>query len=242
MKIVACIFARGGSKGVPRKNIRLLGGKPLIGRSIEAAQASTLVDRVIVSTDDAEIADVARRFGAEIPFMRPAELATDQASEWLAWKHAAQFLRAEPGGADVGALVSVPTTSPLRLAEDVDAAIRAFDPATTDAVITVREAQRNPYFNMVRIDPSGYAHMVMAGSGGPTRRQDVPPIFDVTTVADVAGIDYILSSPGFFAGRIKAVEVPASRSIDIDTEDDLAMAEFLLERRTPAQQNKVSQQ
>ncbi len=162
MKIVACIFARGGSKGVPRKNIRLLGGKPLIGRAIEAALASSLIDRVIVSTDDAEIAGVARRFGAEIPFMRPAELATDQASEWLAWKHAAQFLRAEPGGAEVGALVSVPTTSPLRITEDVDAAIRAFDPATTDAVIAVREAQRNPYFNMVRIDSDGYARLVMA--------------------------------------------------------------------------------
>ncbi|MEI9897791.1 MAG: acylneuraminate cytidylyltransferase family protein [Chthoniobacter sp.] len=241
MKIVACIFARGGSKGVPRKNIRLLGGKPLIGRAIEAALASSLIDRVIVSTDDAEIAGVARRFGAEIPFMRPAELATDQASEWLAWKHAAQFLRAEPGGAEVGALVSVPTTSPLRITEDVDAAIRAFDPATTDAVIAVREAQRNPYFNMVRIDSDGYARLVMAQAGGPTRRQDVPPIFDVTTVADVAGIDYILSSPSFFAGRIKAVEVPASRSIDIDSEDDLAMAEFLLQRRTLAAPGAVSQ-
>ena len=230
LKIVACIFARGGSKGVPRKNIRPLAGRPLIGYAIEVARASALIDRVLVSTEDAEIADIARSFGAEVPFMRPAELATDQASEWLAWKHAAQFLRAEPGGHEIAALVSVPTTSPMRAVADVDAAIRAFDSATTDAVITVREAQRNPYFNMVRIDPDGYARMVMAQGNGPTRRQDAPPIFDVTTVADVASIDFILSSATFFAGRIKAVEVPAARSIDIDTEDDFAVAEFLVQR------------
>ena len=171
MKVVACIFARGGSKGVPRKNVRLLGGRPLIGHAIEAARASTLVDRVLVSTDDEEIAGVARRFGAEVPFMRPAELATDQASEWLAWKHAAQYLRAEPGGGHVAAFVSVPTTSPLRTSQDVDAAIRAYDPDTTDAVITVREAQRNPYFNMVRVDPDGYARVVMRSWG---RRTDLP--------------------------------------------------------------------
>jgi N-acylneuraminate cytidylyltransferase len=230
MKIVACIFARGGSKGVPRKNIRPLGGRPLIGHAIEIARESTLIDRVIVSTDDEEIATVAREFGAEVPFIRPAELATDQAPEWLAWKHAAQFLRSEPGGQEIGGLVSVPATSPLRRLEDVEAAIRAFDPATVDAVLTVREAQRNPYFNMVRVDPDGYARIVLAGEGGPTRRQDAPPIFDITTVADVAGIDYILSAPSFFTGRIKAVEVPASRSIDVDTEEDLAIAEFLLQR------------
>ena len=231
MKNVACIFARGGSKGVPRKNIRLLGGRPLIGHAIDVARASKLIDRVIVSTDDDEIAQVARACGAEVPFMRPAELATDQASEWLAWKHAVQFLRAEPGGQEVGCLVSVPATSPLRALEDVDAAIRAFDPATTDGVIAVREAQRNPYFNMVRIDPDGYARIVLSQTGGPVRRQDAPPIFDITTVVYVAGLDYILSSPGFYAGRIKAVEVPSSRSLDIDTEDDFAMAEFLLQRR-----------
>ncbi|HEY3902204.1 MAG TPA: acylneuraminate cytidylyltransferase family protein [Chthoniobacter sp.] len=230
MKMVACIFARGGSKGVPRKNIRPLGGKPLIGHAIDVARASTLIDRVIVSTDDEEIAAVAREFGAEVPFMRPAELATDRSPEWLSWKHAAQFLRSESDGEGVAALVSVPATSPLRRVEDVDAVIQAFDPATVDAVLAVREAQRNPYFNMVRVDPDGYARIVLAQRDGPSRRQDAPPIFDITTVADVAGIDYILSAPSFFTGRIKAVEVPASRSIDIDTEEDFAIAEFLLQR------------
>jgi N-acylneuraminate cytidylyltransferase len=231
MRFVACIFARGGSKGLPRKNVLPLGGRPLIGHAIDVARASKSIDRVIVSTDDAEIAAVARDCGGEVPFMRPAELATDTASEWLAWKHAAEHLRANPAGPAVDALVSVPTTSPLRALEDVDAAIRAYDPATTDAVITVREAQRNPYFNMVRIDPDGYARIVMSNGEGPARRQDAPPIFDITTVAYVAGIDYILTAPGLYAGRIKAVEVPASRSIDIDNAEDFAMAEFLFQRR-----------
>jgi N-acylneuraminate cytidylyltransferase len=157
-------------------------------------------------------------------------LATDQSPEWLSWRHAAQFLRAQPAGDGIAALVSVPVTSPLRAVEDVDAAVRAFDPATTDAVIAVREAQRNPYFNMVRIDPDGYARIVMAQANGPTRRQDAPPIYDITTVVYVAAMDFILSSTAFFEGRIKAVEVPAARSIDIDTEDDFAVAEFLMQR------------
>src|SRR5687767_5970077 len=90
--IVGFIFARGGSKGIPRKNIRLLGGKPLIAYSIEAARASRFIERVIVSTDDPEIAKVAQQYGAEIPFIRPAELAQDNSPEWLAWQHAVRSL------------------------------------------------------------------------------------------------------------------------------------------------------
>ncbi len=86
--VVGAIFARGGSKGVPRKNVRLLAGKPLIAYAIETALASALIDRVIVSTEDSEIATVARQYGAEVPFMRPVDLATDEALEWHAWQHA----------------------------------------------------------------------------------------------------------------------------------------------------------
>lgn len=94
--VLGAIFARGGSKGVPRKNVRMLAGKPLIAYAIEAARQCPLIDRVIVSTDDAEIADTASAYGADVPFMRPAQLATDTAAEWLAWQHAIQTLQSGP--------------------------------------------------------------------------------------------------------------------------------------------------
>ena len=116
--IIGCIFARGGSKGVPRKNVRPLAGRPLIAYAIETALASRWIGRVVVSTDDAEIAAIARQYGAEVPFMRPAELARDDSPEWLAWQHAIRSL------GEMDALVSVPPTSPLRTVDDVDGCIQ----------------------------------------------------------------------------------------------------------------------
>lgn len=227
----AFIFARGGSKGVPRKNIRPLAGRPMIAYAIETALQSKLIDRVVVSTDDAEIADVAKSWGAEVPFMRPAILASDDAPEWLSWQHAIRALQEEDSAFRLGLFVSVPVTSPLRAVEDLDAVIRAFDPATTDAVISIRAAQRNPYFNMVRIDPDGYARIVIAPEAGPTRRQSAPVVFDMTTVAYVAAPEYVLTSPSFFQGRIRAVEIPVERAMDIDSELDMEIAEFLMQRQ-----------
>ena len=114
MNITGFIFARGGSKGVPRKNVRSLCGKPLIAHAIDAALGSRFIQRVVVSTDDPEIADVARRYGADVPFLRPAELATDTAAEWLCWRHAIQFVNAEAGRLPLDLFVSVPATAPLR--------------------------------------------------------------------------------------------------------------------------------
>src|SRR5690349_10660690 len=121
MSVIAFIFARGGSKGIPRKNLRTLGGRPLLAWSIETAAACPEIDRVIVSTDDAEIAEVGRAHGAETPFMRPADLATDTSPEWLSWQHAIRTVRSQSGPFDL--FVSVPTTSPLRRPEDISAAI-----------------------------------------------------------------------------------------------------------------------
>lgn len=225
-RVVAGIFARGGSKGVPRKNVRLIGGKPLIAHAIEAALASSLIDRVIVSTDDAEIADVARAWGAEVPFMRPAELARDDSPEWLAWQHAIQTL----GGASWDAFVSVPTTSPLRKVEDIDACIAKLLGGDADIVITVRKAERSPYFNMVTLDEQGGARLVITPEQATFRRQDAPQVFDVTTVAYAARPAFVLSSTGLFQGRVEAVVVPAERAIDIDTEFDFRMAECLLQQ------------
>ena len=134
--VVAGIFARGGSKGVPRKNIRLIAGKPLIAYAIETARNSALIGRVIVSTDDREIAEVAVKYGAEVPFLRPPELAQDDSPEWLAWQHTVRKLHGDTDGTpkwDV--FVSVPATSPLRKVEDVDACIGALLAGDADVAI-----------------------------------------------------------------------------------------------------------
>lgn len=228
--VVAGIFARGGSKGVSRKNVRLLAGKPLIAHAIEVAQASSLIDRVFVSTEDAEIADVARRYGAEVPFVRPAALAGDASPEWAAWQHAIRTL--QPAGvAPWAAFVSVPTTSPMRAVEDIDNCIRRLFDSGADIAITVRPAERSPYFNMVTVDADGLARLVIPPDRAMARRQDAPRVFDITTVAYAARPEFILSAGSIFDGRVAAVTVPVERSLDIDTEFDFAVAEALMQRR-----------
>lgn len=226
-KTFAFIFARGGSKGVPRKNLRPLAGKPLLVHAIDTARASRHIARVIVSTDDLEIAEVARAHGAEVPALRPAELATDTAPEWLAWRHAITDLAAEP----FDVFVSLPPTAPLRAVADVDACIETLLAGDCDIAITATEAHRNPYFNMITRAADGTVQLVIPPAGAVTRRQDAPAVYDVTTVAYAARPEFILRESGVFAGRAKAVLVPAERALDIDTQLDFDFAEFLLARR-----------
>jgi N-acylneuraminate cytidylyltransferase len=225
-KAVCFIFARGGSKGLPGKNIRMLGGKPLIAHSIDIARANPRLAAVIVSTDDPAIAEAARTHGAEVPFMRPPELATDTAPEWLAWRHAVEWYRRERGDFDI--FLSLPTTSPFRRQEDVDACLDllAGDPAA-DGVITVRNAERSPSFNMVTLDAGGYAGLVIRPEGNIARRQDAPVVYDVTTVAYAVRPAYILAGERLFDGRLRVVRVPAERALDIDTPYDFMLAEAI---------------
>lgn len=225
-RLLAIIPARGGSKGVPRKNLRLLAGKPLIAYAIETALASG-VDRVVVSTDDPEIAAVARQYGAEVPFIRPVELARDDSPEWLVWRHAIRTLGVAEGGQRIDVLVCIPPTSPLRAVEDVDLCIRTLLESDADVVITVKPAERNPYFNMVVLDSEGYARLALSGQAI-HHRQSAPPVFDMTTVAYAARQDFVLKADSMFEGKVKAVVVPAERSLDIDTELDFRFAEFQL--------------
>ena len=224
-KTFAFIFARGGSKGIPRKNIKPLGGKPLIGWSIDIALQCPSIDRVIVSTDDQEIADVARSYGAEVPFIRPIELSEDTSAEWFAWRHAIEFVEAQ--GCKFDQFVSLPATSPLRSVDDVENCIAALDDET-DVVVTVKKAERSPYFNMVTIDEKGHCHLAITPETSVTRRQDAPEVYDMTTVCYVARPDFILSNYGLFSGRVRSVVIPDSRAVDIDTPMDFKMAELLV--------------
>jgi len=227
MKAIAFIFARGGSKGLPGKNIRFLGGKPLIAWSIEHALSVGRIDRVIVSTDSTEIAALAREYGAEVPFKRPVELARDECPECLAWRHAINYLK-ETEGVLPDAMLSVPATAPLRLPVDLDNCLDEYEKGLADIVITVSDAQRNPYFNMVTSNEKGMVSLVIPPSSAIARRQDVPVVYDMATVAYVASPEFILTHNSIFEGRVRAVKVPSERAIDIDTLLDFQIAECLL--------------
>jgi CMP-N-acetylneuraminic acid synthetase len=221
MRTFAFIFARGGSKGLLGKNIKPLGGIPLVAHSIRLAQDLPEVDRIFVSTDSVEIADIARQFGANV-IDRPSSLATDDASEWLAWKHAIAYVR-DHLQLSFDVFLSLPPTSPLRARSDVENCLRVLD-SGTDIVITVSPSSRNPYFNMVTIDGSGVASVVV-GNAEFKRRQDVPPVYDISTVAYVTRPDFVMLSNRLFDGRVRTVVVPKERAVDIDDEFDFKIAQ-----------------
>ena len=230
MRAIAFIFARGGSKGLPGKNIRLLGGKPLIAWSIQHALAVKRIERIIVSTDSEEIALVARDFGAEVPFLRPAELARDDSPEWLAWRHALNYVR-DTAGKLPEAMVSVPTTAPLRVALDIENCLDDYIKGGADMIITVTDAHRSPYFNMVKTNADGTVGLVNQPNSTVARRQDAPLVYDMATVCYVANPEFVMIHNATFEGRVRAVHVPIERAIDIDTLLDFQIAESLLNIR-----------
>ena len=226
MKYIALICARGGSKGLPGKNIKPLNGTPLIGWSIKIAKKVERISRVIVSTDSEEIAKIALEYGAEVPFMRPNELAQDDSPEWLVWKHALDYLNNHNNGID--GLVVVPTTAPLRSKDDVNNCINEFEKGNVDVVITVSNAHRSPYFNMVKTNQNGFSSLVISSKEKITRRQEVPEVFDMTTVVYVANVEFIMNNASLFDGTVTSVEVPRHRAVDIDDMYDFNFAESIL--------------
>lgn len=227
MNIVALICARGGSKGLPGKNIRPLAGRPLLARAVDQARAVKRIGRVIVSTDSTEIATVAREAGAEVPFLRPAELARDNSPEWSVWRHALDCLQ-EFDGAYPDALIVLPATAPLRIAEDLERCLDEYEKGEVDVVVTVTDAHRSPYFNMVKTNADGTVGLVIPPEDSVFRRQDVPVVYDMTTVAYVARPEFVMTKNGLFEGRVRSVHIPAERALDIDTPLDFRIAECLI--------------
>lgn len=230
MRVVALICARGGSKGLPGKNIRFLAGRPLIAWAISQAKAVKRVERVIVSTDSEDIAEVARQAGAEVPFLRPAQLAQDNSPEWLVWRHALDFVKGDAGTYPEGLLV-VPATAPLRAVTDLEQCLDEYEKGGVDVVVTVTDAHRSPYFNMVQVRKDGTVGLVIPPRSAIVRRQDVPVVYDLTTVAYVARPEFVMTQNGIFEGRVRSVHVPLERAIDIDTALDFKIAECLMGAR-----------
>ena len=218
----AFIFARGGSKGIPKKNLSLLGGIPLLVHSIRAAQSNIHIDQIFVSSDCSEILDVGQSEGA-IPILRPQHLANDSSPELYAWKHAVAYVIATYGAFD--RFISLPCTAPLRSQIDINNALTAFTPAF-DLVMTMTKSARSPWFNMVIKDDLGCIRK-LNNQPSIIRRQDSPTTFDLTTVAYVTSPGYILNCQSLWDGQVFAVEVPQERSMDIDTPFDLKLAQLI---------------
>ncbi|MBE2173396.1 acylneuraminate cytidylyltransferase family protein [Acinetobacter oleivorans] len=225
MRNFVFIFARGGSKGLPGKNIKPLAGKPLLQYSIDTALASDLIEQVFVSTDDQAIAQVAIEGGA-ILIERPAELATDQSPEWLSWRHAVEWATEHYGSFD--GFVSLPATSPLRSQDDVEAAILKRQAEKADICIAITPASRSPYFNMVKHNEAGFVELVNQPEGEVSRRQDAPKVFDITTVVYATTPQFVLNNYGLFSGKVASVEVPKARAVDIDDIYDFRLAEAII--------------
>jgi CMP-N,N'-diacetyllegionaminic acid synthase len=223
LSTVATICARGGSQGLPGKNIRPLAGRPLIVHSIEQALGCPSIDAVYVSTDDEEIADIARRAGAEVPFLRPAELATANAPKLPVVRHLVEAI--EAAGVAVARIVDLQPTSPLRDQADIHACLDLLD-ADTDCVITGCIAHQNPYFNMVELDDGGLAGLAKKLAGDIAGRQLAPPVYAMNGSVYVwhrATLD-----KGLWGGRTRLHVMPPERSVDIDTAIDFQLAELLM--------------
>lgn len=225
MKTIASICARGGSVGVPGKNIRYLQGKPLIAHTIDQALSVGSIDAVYVSTDSPEIAEVARRCGAFVPFLRPAELATSTAAKVPVIQHLCDWVVRNDGEFD--RIVDLDPTSPLRTVDDIQACLTLLD-AETDVVITAFESEKNPYFNMVEYKPDGNIGLVCQPAGVVVARQQAPHVYSMN--ASIYVWHRHTLPKGLWNGRLKLHVMPRERSIDIDSPLDFAIVEMLMKQ------------
>lgn len=225
-KTCAFIFARGGSKGLPRKNILPIAGHPLLVHGIILAKELHNIHGIYVSTDCDEIADVAKYAGAQV-IKRPVELATDCAPEWLAWQHAIKIVEERSGHFE--RFLSLPPTAPLRSRYDVQKCLNALLP-DVDMVVTMSRARRSPWFNMVTRESDNRVKILL-NNKNISRRQDSPECFDMTTVAYAAKTPFILNSKKIWDGNVVGIEIPVDRAFDIDTPLDFAIAKFVMEQR-----------
>lgn len=223
--VVALIPARGGSKGIPGKNIKQMAGRPMIDCTIRAGLESRYVDDVVVSTDDEGIAEVARSCGADVPFMRPLELVSDTSRTVDAVVHARdKFLAA---GKHYDVLVLLQATSPLRTAEDVDAALEMFVRKGRASLVAVTPATEHP-IHMCTIDGDGMRHALLPGVNGTVRRHDMPPAYRVNGAIYINDADEITLDTSFNDNEVGFV-MSAEHSVDVDDFEDFACAERALE-------------
>ena len=229
-EIIGLITARGGSKSMPRKNILPLAGKPLIAWTIEAARASRHLSRVLLSTDDPEIAEVAAAWGAEVPFMRPAELAGDTTPHILAVEHAIRWLE-EAEGAQPEYVLMLQPTSPLRTTADIDGAIALARERDAIAVVSVSPMNRHPYLSK-RILADGTLAEFVKSDIAYLRRQDLPPAYALNGALYLNRSESLLRDRTFVPPGTLAYVIPPERAQDVDTPWEFHLVEMILRNRS----------
>jgi CMP-N,N'-diacetyllegionaminic acid synthase len=233
-EILAVIPARGGSKGIPRKNLAEITGLPLVAHSIRHALASPSITRVIVSTEDDEIAQVSRRHGAEVPFLRPRELAEDDVLDQPVFRHVLETLRARDAYAP-DLVVHLRPTTPFRRIEWIEEAIVFLtERSDADSIRSVSKPGQHPY-RMFTIGTDGFLKTLMQHEGIPPyllRRQDLPSLLYYNCVLDITRPATILAKGSMTGDRILPYVIPADEVVDVDSPRDLEIARFLMERMT----------
>lgn len=224
MRILCLIPARGGSKEILRKNIKLLSGKPLIAWTINAAKQSKYIDEVVVSTDDIEIAEIAKQYGAKVPFLRPNELATDEASSIEVASHALKHL---PG---FDWLLLLQPTSPLRTASDIDDIIKFCKDNESPSAVSICEVSKHPYWTyqkdqQFRLQPFISSHPKI------TRRQDLPKAYSLNGALYLAKTDWLLKQKSFIGTETLGFAMSLEKSADLDTIEDWNWAEYLIKKK-----------
>lgn len=232
-EILCTICARGGSKGVPDKNIREVGGKPLVGHAVSDAKRWERETDVVVSTDDDRIATVGEEFGASVPFRRPAELASDSAGKLPVIQHAVDQMESNRAER-YDYVVDVDATTPLRRPSDIeDCFLKVAEDERATNAYTVCEADKNPYFNMVELDEDGYAALSKELGSDVVRRQDAPTVYEMNAAIYVYERDFLMDTDTVHGEYTRVSVMPPERSVDIDTEFDLELVEFIFEHREP---------
>lgn len=231
MSRICTICARGGSKGLENKNIKILAGIPLIAHSILQAKKSGLFEIIAVSSDSDEILKVAKEYGADIQVKRPTELATDKAAKLPVIQHCLSTVE-EKLGMQFKIIVDLDATSPLRCIDDIRNAVDMYEQdKEADNLISGSPSRRSPYFNLVEIDQEGNTTLSKKLDSQIIRRQDAPKCFDMNASIYIWQRDSLLNSTSVFSKRTILFEMPEERSIDIDSPLDFEFVAFLAEKR-----------
>lgn len=222
--VLAIIPARGGSKGVPRKNIKNLAGKPLIAWTIEAAKNSKYVDRLILSSEDTEIIEIAREWGCEVPFVRPVALAQDDTPGIEPIIHAIESL------SRYDYVIVLQPTSPLRTSEDIDQCLELCVGKKAAACVSVTEPDKSPYW-MFTIDDDGKAHQLIETNASISRRQDLPKVYALNGAVYIAKTSHLMETRTFLNNNAIAFVMAKERSMDIDNEYDFWLCNMVLRKQ-----------
>ena len=227
MKILNVICARANSKGIKNKNIKLFCGKPLIYWTLQHCKNSKTIGDVYLSTDSKKIKKIGVKYGAKADFLRPKNLSKDDTPEINVWKHITKFYE-KKFQFKYDAICSISVTSPLRAPTDIDKCVQKFKKnKNLDLVVVVTKAKKNPYFNILEKNNNNELKVSKKTKKKIFRRQDVPEVYDLTTIAFVIKRDFLMKSEDIKSGKIGYIIVPETRSIDIDNIDDFRYAEYL---------------